>query len=382
LIKKLIPAFLMCFVCAAAYGGDDEYVDASGVIRIGIAHEAKVADIDINGKAKIVDMSNGKQREVSHILSVKAYQDGDNKLKIGKYSLGSMARLTPLEGEDRLRLNGKSYRGSLLVKANQNKTITVIEELGIEDYIKGVLPAEMGNGWPLEALKAQAVAARTYALYSLKRFDSDGFDLSADVRSQAYAGAASDRPEILEAVRSTDSEVLSYKGEILHAFYHANCGGHTAPANWGNEHIKPLSGVVCRYCSFSPSYSWTLSFTQSQILKFLASQGYEAQRVKSIRITSRNKGQRAEWMRITTDEGSADIPVKDFRRWAGGNVMKSTYIISISSRRGKFEIRGRGYGHGVGMCQDGAKGMARKGSDYERILRYYYPGADISSWKD
>lgn len=372
---------LALFLAMPAFCADAGDINTSGLIRIAIAHNAKKASMDIRGRTRIVDMSSGDQKSVAEQISfqVTAAPEGKPGVNIGPYTLGSMVRITPLEGEDRLKINNRSYRGSILVKANKDQTITVIEELGLEEYLYGVLPLEMGNSWPLEALKAQAVAARTYALGNMNRFGEMGFDLWSDQRSQMYGGAGVSAPRVVEAVKATDSEVLTYKGHLVPAFYHANCGGRTARPPWDMEYTRTLSGVSCRYCSNSGNYRWQTLIGEAKILAFLDNYGFTPGSLKAIRIAERDRSGRATVLKFMGPRTGKAIDIKDFRRAIGSTEFRSSFIIRIVKHKNGFEFVGRGFGHGVGMCQDGARTMAEKKQNYRQILKYYYPGAQITT---
>ncbi len=380
MITKL-AALLLLALCAPARCADVGNINSSGLIRIGIIDAGKSATMELRGKTNIVDLSTGKQQQLPKGAKAAIAPDAQG-LKFGDHSLGATVRITPLEGEDRLKINDKSYRGSILLRRNPDKTITAVEELGLEEYLYGVLPAEMGADWPLEALKAQAVVARTYALYNLKRFTDSGFDLSADVRSQAYDGASKDDPRIIEAVHSTTSEVLSWKGQLVHAFFHANCGGRTSPSVWGGDKMRPLEGVHCPYCKISKDYAWVAVFENQRLLEFLHSLGVSATKIKSIRVLQRNSGARVLLLKFNTDKGSKNVEFKDLRTYLGSTTLRSSYIVHIQPAKGAYKFIGRGYGHGVGMCQDGAKQMAKIGRNYKQILKFYYPGSELDTWQD
>jgi stage II sporulation protein D len=379
---KTFALILLMIAMPPGYCADVGNVNSSGLIRVGIIDAAKSATLELRGKTNVVDLSSGKQRQFAKTLPL-TLSASPQGLKLGDFSVGSSVRITPLEGEDRVRVNNKVYRGSLLARRNDDNSVTVVEELGLEEYLYGVLPAEMGPDWPLEALKAQAVVARTYALYSLKRFADSGFDLSADVRSQAYSGSTQDNPKIIEAVHATTGEVLGWKGQLVHAFFHANCGGRTSPPVWGGDKMRPLDGVHCPYCKNSKDYSWEISFANDKLLAFVHTMGLTAaKKIKSMRVLERNSGARVLLLKISTDAGSKTVDFKDFRNYLGSTLLRSSYIIHIIPHKYSYTFVGRGYGHGVGMCQDGAKEMAKIGRSYKQILKFYYPGAEIDTWQD
>jgi len=281
-----------------------------------------------------------------------------------------------------VKFNGKEYRGGVYIQLNKDLTLTVIEEVGLEEYLYGVLPLEMGPTWPLEALKAQAVVARTYTLAHRKRFGDAGFDLSADVKSQVYGGSTYDYPSVLEAVRSTSGEVLVYNDKLVDAYYHAACGGHTTSPLWDDEVIKPLRGVFCKFCRNTNNYDWSATVKNSKVLEYLESKGLSARKLTGIKGVKKNRSGRTLLLKFTTNDGSITLDAKEFRSRIGSTLIKSTYFTGIQRKQDGFRFYGRGYGHGAGLCQDGASEMAKRGRNYKQILDFYYPGSEISDWRE
>ena len=350
---------------------------ASGIIRIGIVEAQKGAVLEAASGASAVDLASGARKPLPAGAKLSVSPD-ENGIRLGDYVFGPVVRISAQDGAAGFtRVNDRSYRGSIIFKKKSDKAITAIEELGLEEYLYGVLPAEMGEDWPEDALKAQAVVARTYALYSLNRFAD--FDLTADVRSQAYSGADRDHPRIMEAVRATSGQVLMWKGGLVHSFFHSNCGGRTTPSVWGGDEIRPLKGVYCPYCKYSRDYSWTVFVPEEKLLDYLRAASIPVKKLKSIRMLKRNGGGRTITLRFKTDIGGVNVDMHDLRACMSAE-FRSTYIVHIQPERGGFRFSGRGYGHGVGMCQDGARKMAWTGKSYKQILKFYYPGAKLDNW--
>ncbi len=373
--------FIFIFSASAA---DPGYLNSTGIIRIGIIHDIPRVMLHATGKVKAMDMSSGEEFSLLPNSDYDAASDEKENIKLGNLQLNSEVRLTPLEGEDRIKVNGKPYRGSLLLKATANKTVTIIEELGIEEYLYGVLPYEMSPDWPLEALKAQSVAARTFALANMGKFGQDGFDLSADIRSQVYGGSRFDNPRILEAVRSTAGEALTYKGKLVPAYFHACCGGHTtAPSTvWGAGQLRPLVGIRDAYCLNSQHYRWKIFIPSRDLLETLQKNGYMGLRLRSIRVSKRDRSGRALTLKIITEKETRIERSEIFRSWLGSSEIKSTLITRISSSKAGYTFSGKGWGHGAGLCQYGALELAKRGKNYKKILQHYYPGALISNYEE
>ncbi|HOX30863.1 MAG TPA: SpoIID/LytB domain-containing protein, partial [Spirochaetales bacterium] len=261
---RLLFFILACLLSCPVFSADEGNISASTeTVRIGLAQSIKEVRVEMKGISVVTDIESGRKFRSTKpsLYVVKPFAEGKTEMA-GKI-LGPELRLMPIEGQERVKFNGKEYRGGVYIKLNKDMTLTVIEEVGLEEYLYGVLPLEMGPNWPLEALKAQAVVARTYTLAHRKRFNDSGYDLSADVKSQVYGGSTYDYPSVLEAVRSTAGEVLTYKGKLVDAYYHAACGGHSTSPQWNDDVIKPLRGVFCKFCKSSNNYDWSATIKNS-----------------------------------------------------------------------------------------------------------------------
>jgi len=269
-------------------------------------------------------------------------------------------------------LNKNKYNGILEITPTKNG-VNVIETLDLENYLLGVLPYEMSYSWPVEALKAQAVAARTYTLKSIEDKKTGDFDLYSDIRSQMYKGSFTVYDNVKKAVEETKGQVLTYKGNKFYTYYHANCGGHTDPAPWLKDPIKPLSGNTCGYCKHAKTYTWKATLNKNTVQQFLKKNNIKGN-FKKIKIGKRFSSGRAKTLVLITNKTRKEVSCNDFRIAVGSTLMKSCFLTDISG----LKLEGRGYGHGAGMCQEGAKGMAQADKNYKDILKRYYPGADIT----
>ena len=351
------------------------------LIQIGIAHGVRELTLTPEGRCTLRDEAAG---EAHALLPLKAYrvESEGAGLRFGPYHITGPARLVPLEpGATVVAGNGR-YKGDLIVKPNGDETLTVIAELGVEDYLLGVLPREMEPNWPLQALKAQAVVARTFAYYHLGRYKRSGFDLTSDTRSQMYGGVGYESETVRRAVRETRGEVLGFRGALLAAYYHACCGGHTADYGmvWGHgaKAPAPLRGVKDRYCPKSALGRWTIFIPSAEVLAALQSRRLIGGRLKAFRMGRRDP---AGYVRsFTAKVGGKTMTVnsEDFRRAVGPTQLRSLRLRSVRLRRGGVEFAGSGSGHGVGLCQWGARLQAQLGRTYEAILEYYFPGATLS----
>lgn len=281
-----------------------------------------------------------------------------------------------------ISINGRRFRGEIDIIRTENLKLLVINHLDIEDYISGVLYHEVSHRWPMEALKAQAIAARTFAIYKSLESAGKDYDLRSDIYSQVYGGKTSEKFRTNRAVEKTAGKILVYEKEILPAYYHATCGGHTEDASllW-NTNLAPLKGKPCEYCKDSPHFSWVKEIPLTFIEEKLNKNGYKIKDIIKIETPSRDASGRTETVNIISSLGIEKIPAHKFRLILDPNIIRSTNF-TVTVREDKAIFNGKGWGHGVGMCQWGAYYMAKKGLKAEDILRFYYPGAKIVDLED
>ena len=293
------------------------------------------------------------------------------------YSNNSLM-LEPQKGST-VYVNQHPFRGKISILRTWDDRLMVVNTIDIEQYVKGVLYHEISHRWPLEAIKAQAVAARTYALYSKGFSSKREFDVTSDIYSQVYGGKNAERFRTNLAVDVTEGMILAYKGKLLPSYFHASCGGKTEDAaNLWDVSLPPLKGIVCPYCADSPHFKWRGNFRLKDIQEALNQKGHHVEGlIKDIAILTRNKSGRVEKLRITTREGNEIfVSGKEFRDAIGPNEVKSSNFEIVM--KGYFmDLAGYGWGHGVGLCQWGAYGMARHGKEFKEILQFYYPGAEL-----
>ena len=309
--------------------------------------------------------------------------------------------ITPLDRRGAVRVNGRSYRGVAEVLRDRTG-LTVVNRLGLESYLLGVVSAEMGRrtSSELAAVQAQAIVSRTYALRNLRRWRAEGFDLRATVTDQVYGGVAAETPESREAVASTRGRVLTYKGAPIEALYYSTCGGRTAE---GFEVFRGAARPYLRsipdqapngapYCSISPRFRWHEEWTgellratlQRNLPQEVGITAEQIREVTDIRVTRSTPSGRAD--QITIGLGGSEIRVEGTAirrvlRPAGGQLLRSNAFTLRVTGAGlgvtRLAADGMGAGHGVGLCQWGAVGRARAGQGYQQILASYYPGTTL-----
>ena len=285
----------------------------------------------------------------------------------------------------------RRYRGYLRLEPVRG-VVRVVNVVPMEAYLSGVVAKEMYRTWHLEALKAQAVAARTYALRHRNRRRRYGFDLYDTQRSQVYGGVEAETPKAWKAVRATAGIVATYEADgrrlLLPTFYHSTCGGDTVPSGtvFGGSTPAPLrGGTGCTYCRESSRYRWKspVVLTKAHITAAIRRNGSGVLRTLSnvarIEVAERTGTDgRAKRIRLVDETGRRVlVRASDWRIWVGASKVPSTWFWIEDHGDRIALVRGRGFGHGVGMCQFGAQFLATHGQTGEQILRYYYPGTEL-----
>jgi len=305
-----------------------------------------------------------------------------------------------------IRWNRQQWRGRFKMFLNARRKLTVVTRLALEPYLKGVVPGEIGalSDSLIEAGRAQAIAARSYTLFYRGRRGAEGFDLYSTVEDQVYGAFEAERPLATRCVESTRGLVGLWRGTPVRANYHSTCGGITAEAweAWPTEPYDYLTshldaGVNGDHCARSPQYRWREEWPARDFAANLAKHArtYGVRlpaagvgEIRDVRVESRSRSGRVWRLQVETSTGPIAIHAHSLRqmlRRSGnpGSILRSN-LFKIDVRREGASGRvsavvasGAGSGHGVGLCQTGALGMARGGSRGEVILAHYYPGARL-----
>jgi len=339
---------------------------ASGTIRVALVESARTVEL------------RGTDIEISEIGSpwpprrtsvVRATATGGVVEADGIRAAGFRLRSAGL-----IRLNGREYDGALELVPNGNG-LAVVNELPLEDYVVGVIRAEAGDKWPLEALRAQAIVARTYAAYHRVIAAARPYHLVASTAHQQYFGRVPSTSPTWGAARETAGQVLLWEGELFPAFYHTESGGYTEDPRtvFATRNMPALKPVRCEFSAGSPHYYWSLDVRLADLAEILKKNDSAVGTVTAIEVTERTPSLRAATVAVHGTRGSVRLRGNDFRRMLGYDTFKSTlFAVAVDAQVAHFS--GRGYGHGVGMCQWGAKAMAEQGYTARQILEFYYPG--------
>lgn len=330
---------------------------------------------DVSSNSMISEWNAGSQVTVSLV---------NGKVRVGDKDCPSVY----ISGQGPwVRVAGSSatrrYRGWITFEPRNGKLIAV-NELPLEAYLMGVVPCEMGASAPLEALKAQAVAARTFTINRIGSFASQGFDLDDTVRSHVYMGVEREDPRSNEAVRLTSNQLLVYQGKPISAVYSSNSGGVTASARetWGDVSKPYLSSFPDldpngKPYAFNGKWAtWDLNLNLDECTKVLNKARPNSGSVSDLRILNTSESGRVESVILVTEKGSLTLKGSEFRTMFGNDKVRSLWF-GVTQVPGGWKLEGRGWGHGVGLCQEGAKGRAEAGQDYKTILGAYYRGAEL-----
>lgn len=432
--KAILLTALIFSLCYTLYASAAEY----DTIKVGLYYESTAkASVTVTSDSGLSYgvYENGVHTELGTIEGTSATiaVSGDNELSINGAEpiniASSNLSISPIDGT--IRLDGTQYRGCILLTNASGGTMTVINALPTDYYLYGVIASEMPSGWHTEALKAQAICARGYAVSNYNKHASLGFNVCATTNCQVYKGVAAETASTIEAVDATEGEVLTHDGSIAQSLFYSSSGGHTANAEnvWGS-YISYLSGVEDPYESEdSPRHTWTATLSLSQIEAALSERDINIGSVTEL-IPSTDETGRVYELTVKGTDGdhtftrqNTYIPFSSYgvisqkysisplnvstsalyaltsgrkQEISGYNVIssggvKSTVtsgftMLSSSGRSihqsGKitgYTFNGGGWGHGVGMSQYGAKGMAENGFTYEEILDHYFPGTELGS---
>ena len=261
----------------------------------------------------------------------------------------------------------------------RGKGFLVINRVDIEEYVKGVVPAEVSSTWHPEMLKAQAVAARTYALYQQMLSATRDYDVASTVQDQVYRGKEGIDVGILRAVEDTRGLVVTYQDAPIYAAFSSTAAGLTEDAMnvWSKEYPY-LKGVECPFDLASPYYQWKSSFKIDTLEQNLRQQGFSVGTIATMAPLSFSRGGRVAKLRILHSGGELILRGEELRKVVGYTIIPSTQF-AIESIGQDVVLSGFGAGHAVGMCQWGAKELAELGYSFSTILQYYYPGTELQN---
>ena len=422
--KTFFIATMGIAACASTLprGGEEAAItDGDQPVRIALATSVQSARVGGTGSWNVYSrnstnfVTRGKAGEVMRIQSRGGQLVAlrENGSVTSRHRAPFLVRATTPESF--VIYDGKRYRGELVITPGDGGLL-VVNRLGVESYLRGVVPLEIGNRQPGEeaAVEAQAVAARSYTYVHMAEAGNRGFDMYGSVQDQAYGGVDAEKAMTDAAVASTRDMVLRYGGRIINTPYSSTCGGSTASVSevWWRQpdqpYLRPVSdripGSDSFYCDPSPRFRWTATFDQDQLRnsleKYLGTVTPASEppvsantntprmslgRITGFRVEGRTSADRVRAVSIQTARGNYVVRGNDVRfvlRTPSGGLLFSTYFTAETTSDGaggieKLVLKGGGNGHGIGMCQWGAIGRARAGQDYKTILTTYYQGTTV-----
>jgi len=372
-------------------------------VRVLLLENVNSCKVTFNSSFEVTEGSSGGDSEAAvkrfanTSASVAVTVSGGNILVGGQAFDGGQLDIRPAEPHV-FGLNGSEYRGTLrLIMDSSGEAFDVINHVPLESYLAGVVGAEMPDYWEPEALMAQTIVARTYCLYIKKRFGARrSWDVSRTQAHQVYLGLGAESSQIWSAVSQTQGQVLFCKQTddtkgIFPTYYSSTCGGHTENSkNVFGDSFEPLVGVRCPYCRdvAKPKYFfWPVAkFDAAEVSEKLHRKYPKLKELGEITgITAVEHSEYDGYRRLTKIKVSGATGRSDFLKAedlrltvdpSGRRLRSTVFEIGKSGNKWVFSL-GRGFGHGVGMCQCGAQAMARQGKEAEQILSYYYPNSQI-----
>jgi len=325
--------------------------------------------IEVRGQAMLL---NGT-RVVGDQMTLRA---GDQDLKLWLLRQNGNGNGTLLQtGDEKAALQVSG----LIQLVRRGKGVLVINHVDLEEYVKGVVPAEINSAWHPEMLKVQAIAARTYALYQHMLSVSRDYDVAASIQDQVYRGRQGVDAQVEQAVESTRGLVVTHQGAPIYAAFSSTAAGITEDAVivWSKD-LPYLKGVECPFDVDSPYYQWKASFKIDMLEKNLRQQGFAVGTIATLTPLAHSRAGRVATLRILHSKGELILRGEELRKAVGYTIVLSTQF-TIESFGQEVVLSGYGAGHAVGLCQWGAKELAELGYSFSSILRYYYPGTELQN---
>jgi len=355
---------------------------SSPAIRVRILHNKSRVQMGATGSYKIQSLDSLKELSFpsSHsTLTVEASQQG---IRASGRTWGAQILIKPGERESRIRVGSRRYRGKIHVR-QKNSLLEIVNELPLEEYLWGVIKPEISPKWPRASILAFTIAARTYAFKKLKDPSANPSDyhISSEQDDQVYRGVEGEDSYARELVNETRGKVLTYLGEIIESSYHACCGGYTASSKdvWGGKDRSYLVAKRDDFCNQSAYFSWNFKIEAASLRERLKKRGLVLGRIYRIRVVEFGEGRRVKKLQIEHQTGKVELTGKEFREAIVGGDLRST-LFTVERHHRYFVFEGKGWGHGVGLCQEGAKVMGEQGYTYKEILEFYYPGTTVETF--
>ena len=358
------------------------WAQASDHVRVALSERADHVTVAASGGLRL-DVPSGVQvgSEVTMTLRGNEVQVNDGLVQSPRVAIqGGPRDLRVTLREPSAGVTSRDWvvQGGLEITVHGSQLL-VVNVVELEDYVAGVVSSEVNPTWHQELLRTQAVAARTYALHKKLETGDQPFDVYADALDQVYTGRHRVTDDVLDAVRDTRGQILTYEGQPILAAYSSTAAGLTEDAvNVWSKDLPYLKGVECPFDQESPWYEWHVAIPFDVVESRLKAEGYPVGWLATLTPYRMTAAGRVKDVRILHSQGELVLTGQEFRRLLGYSTLRSTRF-SIERIAGQVVFAGKGAGHGVGLCQWGAKEMAELGYPYQSILRYYYPGTELLS---
>ena len=338
-------------------------------LRVAIKKNVNNVKVGSSTTAVVKDATGRKIGELKPMAALSA-KVGGNKVVLDR--LKAREIIIEPTGDGYVWIGSRWYRGRTHL-VRQDNNLTAINQVDLEQYLYSVVGAEAFASWPIEALKAQAVAARSYALYKRKTESNNLYDLDTTVGTQVYKGLDTEYLTTHQAVNSTAGQIMTYENRVILAAFHSSSGGHTENVEdiWVSA-LPYLRGVV-DYDQESPVFEWNKSISMSQVKNLIGGVG----RIKAMIPQKTTPQGRVVMMKVVGSRGSTQVSGRKLRKVLD---LRST-LFRIRVDGNSIQVYGRGFGHGLGLSQWGAYHLAKKGVTYNQILAHYYQNAILSQIK-
>lgn len=369
--KAIILSLLLLLTTSVLYH-EDSHGAGGPIVRVLIL--TTPGPVTIRGKSAISFHATSHESSPSGIDWEKYGNNGCYSLPLNLIRRYGPIRVIP--GISGGAVNGKHFNNELELHWQPGDFVHVIKKIPLEDYLPGVIEAEIPAIWPLEVKKAQAVAARTYTLWKICN-STGSRHLVAGVQDQAFKSSPKHDPSAIRAVNETRGIYMAKGGKPILAYYHSCCGGRTDSAlAVKGRRLDYISPVDCPWCKNAPRFKWEYEIPVKNLGALLSRAGYQMDRLQGIKPVGGTPGNRVSELELETPGSILNINAEDLRRIIGYRKLRSAkFKISVSNRKCRFI--GAGYGHGLGACQYGMKGMADAGKTWKQMLRFYYEGVEF-----
>jgi len=345
-------------------------------IRVLVINGVTSVTVDgLGSPMKLLSAHDKSEESIGYSVSITASSIG---LTLDDKSVGKS--IVIVNREKRYRIGERTFHGKLAMIWKSNGRFQIIDHLPLERYLVGIVGSEISPRWPIESIKAQVVAARTYALNKMEQARhatrKKPYDITSTILSQVYHGSHVEDSRSAKAVNATRGEVLYRGGALFPSYYHSCCGGQTEHAHnvWDGEEGPPI--VVGSFCERSPKYMWSYKIPVSTFIRKLGDDGVPVKKILTIATTPYTDSPRVSHLLIEDETELRMVKATRVRKILSYKDFQSTWF-DVKMADGMLYFQGRGYGHGVGLCQYGAKGMAEAGHNYRNILKFYYSDAEV-----